>query len=64
MEDRAFAEKPPAKNVDEMVDKGVEVTKKGAKKAEEALTKAGGFIVDKFNKWSKWVLISENSYSS
>ena len=53
VEDRAFAEKPPAKNVEEMVDKGVEVTKKGAKKAEEALTKVGGAIENKFNKWFK-----------
>ena len=28
--DRAFSQKPPPKNVDEMIDKGVEVTKHGA----------------------------------
>jgi len=53
VQDRPFDDKPPAKNVDEMIDKGVEVTKKGAKKAEEALTKVGGVLESKINQWFK-----------
>jgi hypothetical protein len=53
VENCLFTEKPPAKNMDEMIDKGVDMTKKGAKKAEVALGKMGGAIENKFNQWFK-----------
>ncbi len=52
-QDKVMTEKPPAKNVDEYIDKGVDLTKKGAKKAEVVLTKVGGALESQFNKWFK-----------
>ena len=51
IQEKPFFQQAPARNVDDYVDKGVEVTKKGAKKAEEVLTKVGGKIENKFNQW-------------
>jgi len=53
VENCVFTEKAPAKNMDEMIDKGVDITKKGANKAGVALTKMGGAIDKKFNEWFK-----------
>ncbi len=52
-QEKTFLDKPPPKNVDEYIDKGVDLTKKGAKKAEVVLTKVGGALESQFNKWFK-----------
>jgi hypothetical protein len=48
-----FLEKPPAKTVDDYLDKGADFSKKAVKKTEVVLTNIGSTLDKKFNQWFK-----------
>jgi hypothetical protein len=49
--EKEFTEKAPPRNVDEMMDKGLDMSKKAVKKGGEVLSKAGAVIDKKLNQW-------------
>ena len=51
--DKPFTEKPPAKNFDEMMGRGVETGKVVLKKGEDLVNKMGDAIDQKINQWFK-----------
>ena len=51
--DKAFTEKAPSKNFDEMLDRGLEVSKKAAVQGEVLINKMGDAIDAKLSKWFK-----------
>ena len=48
-----FLEKPPARNVDDYMDKGADFSKRAVKKTEVTLTNIGSSVNKKFNQWFK-----------
>ena len=44
-----FLEKPPARNVDDYMDKGADFSKRAVKKTEVTLTNIGSSVNKKFN---------------
>lgn len=50
---KRFTDSPPAKNIDEFFDKGLNASKKVVAKSEVVLSKMGNAIENKFNEWFK-----------
>jgi hypothetical protein len=52
-QERPFLEKPPAKNMDDYLDKGADMSKKAVNKTGVVIKSIGSNVGDKFNKWFK-----------
>ena len=53
VQEKTFTEKPPARNMDEYLDKGADISKKAVKKTEVVLSNLGNTLDKKFNQWFK-----------